>query len=149
MNWALEVAGVTRAWELPAYFGLGTVGLLFVRDTDASMIPDATEVAAVQTYVDTLRPVTADLTVLAPIAQPVAYQIRLTPATAAVKAAVVAALQDLHARESVPGTTFLRSHIDDAISQATGETDHLLVSPAADVVNGPIQMATYGSVTWL
>ena len=149
VNWAREVPGVTRAWELPAYFGLGTVGVLFVRDGDASLIPDANAVATVQAHMDTVRPVTSDTTVMAPTALPVQYQIRLTPATAAVKSAVTAALQDLHIREAVPGGKLLYSHINEAISQAPGEFDHTLVYPLSDVVSGPVQMATFGGVTWL
>ena len=39
-----------------------------VRDDDASLIPDAGEVATVQAYIDSLRPVTASVTVVAPTA---------------------------------------------------------------------------------
>jgi uncharacterized phage protein gp47/JayE len=46
--WAKEVSGVTRAWSYPLELGAGTVTVRFVRDDDASPIPDAGEVAAVQ-----------------------------------------------------------------------------------------------------
>ena len=40
--WAKEVSGVTRAWVIEAYLGLGTVGVTFVRDNDTgSIIPSA------------------------------------------------------------------------------------------------------------
>ena len=149
VGWARDVPGVTRAWELPNYFGLGTVAVLFVRDGDPLVIPDAAKVATVQAHIDLMRPVTSTTTVMAPLALPVLYQIKLTPGTDMVKQAVIAALQDLHAKEAVPGGTLLRSHIDDAISQATGETDHTLVSPGASVTTSAVQMATYGGVTWL
>jgi len=147
--WALEVEGVTRAWCSPAELGLGTVTVRFVRDDDASPIPDAGEVAAVQAHIDALRPVTADVTVVAPVAVPMDIQIQLTPGTAAVKAAVEAELRDLLLREAEPGTTILLSHLREAISIAAGETDHVLVSPAADVTHTIGQMATFGSITWL
>ena len=57
--WALSVAGVTRAWCLPHADGLGTIGVLFVRDDDDNFIPDAAEVQAVQDYIESVRPVTA------------------------------------------------------------------------------------------
>jgi uncharacterized phage protein gp47/JayE len=38
--WAKKVAGVTRAWAFPPELGLGTVTVRFVRDDDASIIPD-------------------------------------------------------------------------------------------------------------
>ncbi|MEW5904216.1 MAG: baseplate J/gp47 family protein [Pseudomonadota bacterium] len=147
-TWALEVAGVTRAWVYPQELGPGTVTVRFVRDNDASLIPDAAEVAAVQAYIDALRPVTAKVTVVAPIAVPLDFTIALTPSTAAVKAAVQAELEDLILREAVPGGTILISHIREAISIATGETDHVLTVPAADVTHTTGQMATMGAITW-
>lgn len=152
VTWALQVAGVTRAWVYPGELGAGTVTLRFVRDNDgtgAAIIPDAGEVAAVQAYIDALRPVTAQLTVVAPTAVPLNFQITgLTPGTSAVQAAVQAELQDLLLREATPGGTILLSHIRAAISQATGETDYNLVSPAANVINTTGNMSTMGSITW-
>lgn len=148
VTWALEVAGVTRAWVYPLELGPGTVTVRFVRDNDASIIPDAGEVTAVQDYIDALRPVTAQVTVVAPVAVPLDFTISLTPGTAAAKAAVEAELKDLILREAVPGGTILISHIREAISIATGETDHVLTAPAADVTHTTGQMATMGAITW-
>lgn len=149
-TWALEVPGVTRAWVYPQELGLGTVTIRFVRDLDASLIPDAGEVAAVQAYIDALRPVTAQVTVVAPAAVPIDFQIQgLTPSNSTVQAAVQAELQDLLLREAVPGGTILLSHIRAAISAATDETDFVLVSPAANVTNTTGNMSTMGSITWL
>jgi len=150
--WALEVAGVTRAWCYPAELGLGTVTVRFTRDNDgsgAAIIPDAGEVAAVQAYIDALRPVTAVLTVVAPVAVPLAFSIALTPNTAAVQAAVQAELQDLITREAVPGGTLLLSHIRAAISAAAGETNYVMSAPSADVTNTTGNITTLGTITWV
>lgn len=147
--WALEVPGVTRAWAYPAELGLGTVTVRFVRDDDASPIPDAGEVTAVQEYIDSVRPVTADVTVVAPIAVPLNFTIDLTPDTAAIRAAVEAELRDLLLRESEPGATILLSHIREAVSLASGENDHILSAPAANVTHAVGEMATFGTITWL
>lgn len=146
--WALAVAGVTRVWVSPAELGLGTVTVRFVRDDDASIIPDAAEVQAVQDYIDSMRPVTSDVSVVAPVAVPLNFTITLTPNTQAVKDAVTAELADLIRRESEPGGTILLSHIREAISIAAGETNHVLTSPAADVTHTTGQMATMGTITW-
>lgn len=146
--WALEVEGVTRAWCYEQELGLGTVTVRFVRDDDASPIPDAGEVAAVQAHIDALRPVTADVTVVAPTAVPLDFTIAVTPNTAAVKAAVTAELQDLLRREAEPGATLLISHIRAAISLAIGETNYVMTAPAADVTHTTGQMATMGTITW-
>jgi uncharacterized phage protein gp47/JayE len=149
VSWALEVPGVTRAWVYPAELGPGTVTVRFVRDGDPSIIPDAAEVLAVQTHVDALRPVTAALTVVAPVAVPLNFTIQLTPNSASVKAAVESSLRDLLTREAEPGATILLSHIREAISVAAGETDHLLTVPAANVAHATGQIATFGAITWL
>lgn len=151
--WALEVAGVTRAWCYPQELGLGTVTVRFVRDNDgsgAAIIPDGTEVAAVQAYIDARRPVTAQVTVVAPVAVPINFQVQgLTPNNATVQAAVQAELQDLLTREAVPGGSILLSHIRAAISAAAGETDYVLVAPAANITNTTGNMSTLGTITWL
>jgi uncharacterized phage protein gp47/JayE len=148
VTWALEVAGVSRAWVYPQELGIGTVTVRFVRDDDASIIPDAAEVASVQDYIDARRPVTADVTVVAPVAVPLDFTIAVTPNTAAVKAAVQAELTDLLRREAEPGGTILLSHIREAISIAAGETNYTMTAPAADVTHTTGQMATMGTITW-
>lgn len=149
VTWALEVAGVTRAWCFPLELGAGTVTVRFVRDDDASLIPDAGEVAAVQAYIDARRPVTAAVTVVAPAAVPLAFSIAVAPNTAAVKAAVQAELSDLIAREAKPGGTIYLSHIRAAISAAVGEDNYTMSAPSADVTNTAGNMTTLGTITWL
>ncbi len=147
-QWALEVPGVTRAWVYPLHMGAGTVGVTFVRDDDPSIIPDAVEVEAVQEHIDEVRPVTAQVTVFAPIAEPVDYTITVQPNTAAVKAAIEAELRDFHAREAEPGGTLYLSRINEAISVASGEFRHTLIAPASDVVRAAGRIATFGGITW-
>lgn len=149
VKWAKEVPGVTRAWVSPLEMGAGTVTLRFVRDGDVSPIPDPAEIAVVQAYIDARRPVTAEVYVVAPVAKPILYQIQLTPGSASVKAAVEAELRDLILREAAPGQTLLVSHNREAISIATGEEDHVLVQPAANVVHAIGEMATFGGITWI
>ena len=147
--WAKEVSGVTRAWCFPLEGGAGTVYVRFVRDNDASIIPDAGEVAAVQAHLDDVRPVTAVVTVAAPTAVPLNLTIDLTPDTTAARAAVTAEIQDLVKREAAPGGTLLLSHIREAISLAAGETNHVLTVPAADVTYTNSQIGTMGTITWV
>lgn len=150
VTWTLEVPGVTRAWVYANALGLGTVVVRFVRDNDVSLIPDAGEVAAVQAYLDARRPVTAQLTVAAPVSVPLNFTITgLVPATAAVQAAVQAELADLLLREAIPGGTILLSHLRAAISAAAGETDYTLTSPVANVTNTAGNISTMGTITWL
>ncbi|QLI80783.1 baseplate J/gp47 family protein [Chitinibacter fontanus] len=146
--WAKAVPGVTRVWVKPNWSGLGTVGVFFVRDGDAPIFPDPAEIAAVQSAIDLVRPVTAAVSVLSPVAKAVNFNIQLTPATAEVKAAVQASLAALFLRDAAPGATVLISRIREAISQATGESDHVLNAPTANITTQPGEMATLGSFTW-
>ena len=147
--WAREVAGVTRVWVYPLWMGVGTVGVFFVRDGDDDPIPSAAEVAAVQAHIETRRPVTAEVYVLAPTPRPVDVRLRVSPDTPNVRAAVEAELRDLFRREAQPGGTLLRSHITEAISLASGEFDHVLEAPTGDVAAQAGEMPVLGSITWL
>jgi len=148
-TWALEVPGVTRAWCRGNYVGPGTVGLFVMRDGDDVPVPNPAQLAEAKAYIEPLRPVTAELYVLAPVEVPVAYTIHPVPDTTAIRAAIQAQLIDLHDREAGLGETLLLTHIAQAISGAAGETDHDLVSPVADVPAGTNQLLTFGGITWL
>ncbi len=148
-SWALQVPGVTRAWVYPQELGAGTVTVRFVRDNDVSLIPDAGAVLAVQSYIDSLRPVTAQVWVAAPAAVPLNFSLSVTPNTTAVKAAVQAELSALIRLEAIPGGTLFLSHIRAALSAAAGETNYTMTVPGADVVNTTGTITTLGTVTWL
>jgi uncharacterized phage protein gp47/JayE len=125
------------------------VVLRFVRDDDATQIPDAGEVAAVQSYIDALRPVTATFFAVAPVAVVQMFSIQALPDTPAIRAAVEAELRELYRREAKPGGTMLISQQREAISSAAGETDHVLTVPSANQVYTVGQMPTFGGVIWL
>lgn len=151
VTWALEVAGVTRAWCYPRLQGNGTVDVTFVMDGRDDIIPTAPDVALVQDHIDQVRPATADVTVFAPVPVALDPQVSLDPAndTPEIRAAVVAELADFIAREAVPAGTIRVSRLREAISAAAGEVWHDLVSPATDVTLSAGQISTLGSVTWL
>ncbi|WP_282265911.1 baseplate J/gp47 family protein [Stenotrophomonas sp. PS02298] len=148
-TWAREVPGVTRVWVKPQWLGEGTVGVFFVRDNDASNIPDNTEIAAVQVYLDARRPVTAEVIALAPAVLLVNMNIAVVPDTPAVRQAVTAELKDVFRREAEPGGTLLISHLREAVSLSLGEVDHTINVPGGNVVAGPGQIPALGTITWL
>lgn len=151
--WALAVAGVTRAWVYPNENGLGTVVVRFVLDGLVDIFPDSGAVAAVQAALDDQRPITAEVTAVAPTSLSVDFEIAVLPNTSAVHDAVAAELADLLFREAAPSDgagrgTIKLSHVLTAIGVAEGVTDFTLVAPVANVVPTLGQLAVMGTVTW-
>ena len=147
-TWAKEVPGVTRAWVYPLHMGPNTVGVTFVRDNDVSIIPSAGQVEDMQEYIDERRPVTAEVIVFAPVADTQNFTIEINPSTIAVKNAIEAELKDFLRREAEPGGTLYLSRINEAISIAAGEFDHVLTAPSADVVSAAGHIPVFGTITW-
>jgi uncharacterized phage protein gp47/JayE len=156
-QWALGVTGVTRVWVYEHELGLGTVVVRFVRDNDgsgAAVLPDAGEIAAVVPAIAAERPVTAEVTVLAPTALTVNYTLTsLTPNNATTQAAVTAALAELHETEAEAGDgagrgTLLISKIRNACGDAEGVTDYVLSVPSANVVPALGQLPILGTITF-
>ena len=152
--WAKETpdVAVSRAFELPLQLGPGTILVMFVQDIfDANgnfvdtVFPGPADVTAVDAYITTQKPVTAVLTVQAPTESTLDPSIQLEPNTVEVQAQVLVQLNDLLLRESAPNTTLELSKINEAISIATGEDDHVLVSPVADVVIPVTGLLTIGT----
>lgn len=148
VQWALEVPGVTRAWEYIGVDGdgnpgIGKVALTFMRDGDEDPIPDEDAVAVVQLYLD-MRFFGERVIVFAPEPVDLDFTAALTPNTAAVRNAVqtgtgysaTGEVPDMIRRDAVPGGTLRLSRLREAISAATGETSHELVSPTEDVELG-------------
>lgn len=150
VEWAESQPGVTRAWCYPGELGVGTVSVRFMMDdTYADGIPLSGDVTDVQDYIDTVRPVTADVTVVAPVADVLNFTIHLNVEdTADIRAEVLANLTDMIKRDAIPGGTIYLSRINEAISLATGEYDHVLTLPAANVTHATGHIATMGTITW-
>lgn len=151
VTWALEVPAVTRAWAYKAYLGLGTVGVTFVVDDDPNgLIPSPAKVAEVQAYIeDGRRPVTADVFVFAPVAQPVDLLIRLIPDSPTTRTAVLESLDDMFNRDAEPGVAFPISKIREAISTSPGEDDYELLLPTTDVAVPLGNLAQLGNVVFV
>lgn len=162
-DWAEDLLDITRAWVAPGWMGAGTVGLAIVADGRDDIIPTDEDIALIAAAIELSRPVTADVYVIAPAPAATDYHLRITPDTAANRAAVLAELADLYAREASVGGmlvvkddgssaaagTLLISHIRQAIGDAGTVNDYDLQSPAADIVMAPGAIHALGTVTWI
>ncbi|CQJ19638.1 baseplate J family protein [Yersinia enterocolitica] len=147
--WAKEVPGVTRAWTYRHWMGTGTVGVMVANSNLENPIPDNAVVGAVRDHILPLAPVAgASLYILAPVAKVVPFHIRLTPDTPEVRYAVIAELRAMFLRDGVPGGTLDHSRISEAISIATGEYKHVLVSPTDDIPLAATELPIVGELTW-
>lgn len=151
--WARMVAGVTRVWVYPGEAGAGSVVVRFVRDGETPIIPSPAEVAEVQDYLEEVRPVTANVIVLAPTELEINYDLTVTPDTPEIRAAIEAELVNLHSTLA-PGITVPHSAIVAAVqagaASESGETVPAVVVnvPTGDIVPAAGELPTLGSVAY-
>jgi uncharacterized phage protein gp47/JayE len=160
VNWMLEVSGVTRAWSIPMYQGVGTIGCAFVRDNDDSIFPDDSEKETVYDYIVSHTeevtgkivgaPVTAVENIymisLSPLA--VNFNIQISPNTGDVQTAVTSQLEDLINVDGGPEQTIRLSRARAAISAAAGEEYHEITYPTEDITASSQQIHVLGTITF-
>lgn len=143
-NWARE-AGAAGSRVLPRWMGPGTIGLPVVMAGPRT--PNPQELARIAAYIAEVRPVTAELYVLAAPLQPFDVTLAVSPDTVATRAGVTTALQGFFAAATVGGA-LPRSRLDDAVSAASGEYAHAIAQPAGDIVPGPTAVPVLGAITF-
>ena len=128
-NWALSVDGVTSAYVYPLRRGLGTVDVAI---TSANQLPSVETLAAVQNYIDAVRPVTAkNVRVLAPeiTRVDVRVQIKLSGADWAAAQRAVAAAVTAYFDALIPADGVVVSQLEAVISNVAGVVDRVLLAP--------------------
>nr|DAS41252.1 MAG TPA: Baseplate J like protein [Caudoviricetes sp.] len=128
-NWALSVDGVSSAYVYPLRRGLGTVDVAI---TSANQLPSAETLAAVQNYIDAVRPVTAkNVRVLAPeiTRVDVRVQIKLSGADWAAAQRAIAAAVTAYFDALIPADGVVVSQLEAVISNVAGVVDRVLLAP--------------------
>lgn len=165
VEWALAVPEVTRAWAI-AGAQAGSVSVYIMLDeAHAGGYPLGTNGGAaaerrtppatgdqliVANYIYPLRPVTALVSVVAPIGQVIPITIRnLDPFTTPIQANITAALNDLFLRTGTPlGQTIYPSDINAAIESVPGVNRYTLVTPTTPVVIAVGSLPITGTITY-
>lgn len=145
VKWAKEVAGVVQAYCYPIARGLGTVDVVIVADiSTGSEVPDVDLVAAVQSYIDGLRPTTAkdDLVIAAAISL---QNVTMTTTGACDLAATADEITALLGSFAVDQKLIRNQLI--AIALANGADDAVVTVPAADVVPAAYHMLRPGVIS--
>ena len=164
--WATEVSGVSRVFVERLWNGRGTVRVFFLMDeVYLTGIPQISDVARVRTHIAGLMPAGVELAVAAPAAHPINITVQgLLPFTLQAREAIRSELLDMFLRRSRvagldtehPGmpflatpTSFSRSWIAQAISNATGEDRHILTLPTGDTALLRTEIATLGNLIFV
>lgn len=162
VTWAMAFPGVTRAWCSPKEMGIGTVTVRFMMDdlrATSQGFPGSADVAAVQAWINSLRPVTAlDTFVVSPIRQPVSFTlnnlINSDTTTLANIAASVTTMIDTRAAPAsskdgiaIPPQTIFAAWVNQAVMEAAGvESFDLVMSDAVMPNNGAL--AVLGNISF-
>lgn len=162
LQWALSIAGIAKVWILPNLNGANSVGIYLLINDEDTTLPDSAKIQEVKDYISDpgRKPITAKIAVSAPATQAQNFDIRLTPDTAEVRAAVEASLKELIRRERKPGIknpsneneiigyTLPISKVREAVSTAAGESDNEVLTPSANVTYDVGKIPIYGTATW-
>jgi uncharacterized phage protein gp47/JayE len=177
VTWGLGFPGVTRVWVAgPSIMGAGTVTVYFAMDSVElafNGIPQGTNGGSeyenristaagdqlhLANYLYPLRPATAIVWSMAPVAEPLNLTLAEVPADATIRADITAALASFLIREATVGGTINAdltaggtvriSQLWDAINQVPGLDFFEIVSPTADVTVATGQLSTPGSITY-
>lgn len=149
-RWALEVPGVTRAFVSSREMGIGTVTVRFMMDgTYPDGIPSSKDCEIVAAHLETVRPVTADVYVAAPIPDPLNLRLSVTPDIISVRNAAEANVWAAIRRDAVPAGVILLSRLHEALSLSAGESDHVIWSPSANIVSQTGHIIVPGIIEWM
>jgi uncharacterized phage protein gp47/JayE len=153
VQWAFEVPGVTRAWCYPVELGPGTVVVRFMMDevrASAQGIPEPGDVDLVQAHINGVAPVTAVVSVQAPIPLPIDITIGgLEVDTPDTRTAVQTELLDFFVHTAEPGVEVFPSQIIGAINTAPGVTKFRLLDPLISIVPIVGEIGILGTITFV
>jgi uncharacterized phage protein gp47/JayE len=153
VRWAKAVPGCTRAWCEPLEMGIGTVTVRVMFDelrADNDGFPLEQDLAAVEGYIDTQRPVAVkDFWVLAPLKQRIeAYINDLNPDTPAVRTAIEASLKEMLLNYAKPGQTIYAAWKYQAIFNTPEVISFAMATSLDDVMQSPGHMAVLGDIVY-
>ncbi|MBB5414115.1 baseplate J/gp47 family protein [Paraburkholderia atlantica] len=167
VTWALQVAGVTRAWVTPNGFGAGTVVVYVMLDSaesahngfpqgtngvaaaDTRAAPATGDQLTVANYIYNLQPVTALVYVCAPTQNTVPFSISGTSSwNAATKTAVSTAIAGVFQSNGSPGGTVNMSDIESAIAAVSGTAGFVITSPTGNITSATGALPVLGTVNY-
>lgn len=166
--WAREVPGVTRSWCNPLGAGSGTVVTYIMLDSVESAfngfpqgtngvaagesrdVPATGDQLTVANYIYALRPATALVYIVAPVALPVNFTITgLSSASSSTQAAISQAISGVLQQTGTPlGGTVDLSLIESAIASVPGTAGFVITSPSGNITTTIGQLPVLGAITY-
>lgn len=149
-RWAKSVAGVSDAYVFALRRGLGTVD---VAVEAAGGIPSDVLIAQVQAYLDIVKPVTANVLVIKPLALTVnvAAMLSLSGISYADAVAKISAVLQTYFAKVQVGEPIYKARLLNLIMSVPGVVNVVLTAPALDVYpkvdNQVVEIAVLGTVT--
>jgi len=140
--WIKEAVQATRVWirsyENSFLYGETTdpgyvSGYFVIDDVYTNGIPIAADVAAVDEYVDLLKPIGTFFNAKAPVAGTVDITVNITPYSLEISESVAAALDQAILEHGSPGGTIRVSDINNALASVTSVNSYDLTYPTANV----------------
>ncbi|WP_198018939.1 baseplate J/gp47 family protein [Azorhizobium doebereinerae] len=148
-RWIQNSFAASHVRCLPNWVGVGTVGVVVAMGSAAiPRVPTPAELDAMAAHLDALRPVTAEVIMVAVELLACDVTVGLDPYEATVRNAATAAATAFFAREARIGERLYHSRLSEAISAASGEYRHELIAPAGDIVPTLRQLPVPGVLTW-
>lgn len=154
-RWARSVEGVSKVWVLDAvaYNGPGTVGVIVATGTLDPVDPAVK--TDTEAYIETQRPLGANVDVLDPNNVIIDFIINITPNTLDIRTGVTDRLNSYLLANSEPGGLLRISEIRDTIYSA-GMTDYIIIDITKDGASQPvenlqmsgIELAQLGTITF-
>lgn len=132
-RWAMSVDGVSAAYVYPLRRGLGTVDIVV---TSSGGLPSEGTVLAVQTYIDSVRPVTAkNSMVIKPTLRVIDHSVLIAVAGTTFDAAksLVLSAVPTYFDALAPGDAYVKSRVEAIVSDLAGIADRAIPAPVSNV----------------
>ncbi len=144
-RWALEVDGVASVIILPKRRGPNTVDVVITGQDGA---PSDQVITACATYIDSVRPVTAEVFVYGPLIKTLDAKAKVELARGYTLADVQAAAQSAYTEELTalkPDVNFKRNRIGVVLGNLAGVVDYELIEPQSNITATDID----GAIGWI
>ena len=138
-------AGAAYVNVVPGWLGNNTVGIIVLMP--GPTVPTAAQIEEIQAYIDSLRPVRGNVTVVAGQVVAQSPAISLNPDTQQARTDVQSAVAAYYAGIKMGGWLYV-SGLSDAISAVAGETSHFISTPTVDEQLAVNQVPVLDAITW-